>query len=130
MANSLSNNIFHKTIQLHEEKDPYRNLWRNVLIVAIEDLLRKKESQIRFDNKKYSLEEMWFYHEDFELICEYAQLAPEIVRKRVYEAIKKIERKYENKTDMSKMSGKWFYKSKTINREPNRYSTTMYNVQK
>jgi len=130
MANSLSNNIFHKTIQLHEEKDPYRNLWRNVLIVAIEDLLRKKEIQIRFDNKKYSLEEMWFYHEDFELICEYAQLAPKIVRKRVYEAIKKIERKYENKTDMSEMSGKWFYKSKGINREPNRYSTTMYNVQK
>jgi hypothetical protein len=28
------------------------------------------------------------------------------------------------------MSGKWFYKSKGINREPNRYSTTMYNVQK
>ena len=130
MANSLSNNIFHKTIQLHEEKDPYRNLWRNVLIVAIEDLLRKKEIQIRFDNKKYSLEEMWFYHEDFNLICEYAQLAPKIVRKRVYEAIKKIERKYENKTDMSEMSGKWFYKSKTINREPNRYSRTMYNVQK
>jgi len=72
---------------------------------------------------------MWFYHEDFDLICEYAQLAPKIVRKRVYEAIKKIERKYE-KTDMSEMPGKWFYKSKTINREPNRYSTTMYNVQK
>lgn len=128
MANSLSNNIFHKTIQLYEEKDPYRNLWRNVLIVGIEDFLKKKEIQIKFGNKKYSLEEMWFHHEDFNLICEYAQLAPKIVRKRVYEAIEKIERKYENKKDMSEMSGEWFYKSKGINREPNRYSTTMYDV--
>ena len=127
MANSLSNNIFHKTIQLHEEKDPYRNLWRNVLIVAIEDLLRKKESQIRFDNKKYSLEEMWFYHEDFNLICEYAQLEPKMVKKRVFEALERIEKQYE-KTDMSKMQGKWFYKSKEINRGPNRHSTTMYPV--
>jgi len=127
MANSLSNNIFHKTIQLHEEKDPYRNLWRNVLIVAIEDLLRKKESQIKFNNKKYSLEEMWFYHEDFNLICEYAQLEPKMVKKRVFEALERIEKKYE-KTDMSKMQGKWFYKSKEINRGPNRHSTTMYPV--
>ena len=127
MANSLSNNIFHKTIKLHEEKDPYRNLWRNVLIVAIEDLLRKKESQIKFDNKKYSLEEMWFYHEDFNLICEYAQLDPKMVRKRVFQALERIEKKYE-KTDMSEMQGKWLYKSKEINRGPNRHSTTMYPV--
>ena len=128
MANSLNNNIFHKTIQLHEEKDPYRNLWRNVLIIGIEDFLKKKEVHIKFNNRKYSLEEMWFYHEDFNLICEYAQLEPKIVRKRVYEAIQKIERKYENKKNMPEMSRKWFYKSKGINREPNRYSTTMYDV--
>jgi hypothetical protein len=131
MANSLSNNIFHKTIELHEQRDPYRNLWRNVLIVGIEDLLKKKEIQIKFDVKqKYSLEEMWFNHEDFDLVCEYSQLAPKIVKKRVYEAIKKIERKYENKRNMSEMPGKWFYKSEGINREPNRHSTTMYDVQK
>ena len=127
MANSLSNNIFHKTIQLHEKKDPIKNLWRNVLIIGIEDFLRKKEKQIKFNNKKYSLEEMWFYHEDFNLICEYAELDPKMVRKRVYQAIEKIERKYENR-DMSEMPGKWFYKSKGINRQPNRHSTTMYPV--
>ena len=128
MAGSHLSNFVFKTLNLEEQHDPYRNLWRNVLIVAIEDLLRKKESQIKFDNRKYSLEEMWFYHEDFDLICEYAQLAPKIVRKRVYEAIQKIERKYENKKNMSEMPGKWFYKSEGINREPNRYSTTMYDV--
>ena len=127
MANSLNNNIFHKTIQLHEEKDPYRNLWRNVLIIGIEDFLKKKEVHIKFNNRKYSLEEMWFYHEDFNLICEYAQLEPKMVKKRVFEALERIEKKYE-KTDMSKMQGKWFYKSKGINRQPNRHSTTMYPV--
>jgi len=128
MANSLSNNIFHKTIQLHEEKDPVKNLWRNVLIVAVEDLLKKKETQIKFNNKKYSLEEMWFYHNDFNLICEWAQFEPKVVRERVYEAIKKIEEKYASKKNMSEMSREWFYKSKGINRKPNRASTTMYNV--
>ena len=128
MANSLNNNIFHKTIQLHEEKDPVKNLWRNVLIVAVEDLLKKKETQIKFNNKKYSLEEMWFYHDDFNLICEWAQFEPKVVRERVYEAIKKIEEKYASKKNMSEMSREWFYKSEGIRRRPNRASTTMYNV--
>jgi len=127
MANSLNNNIFHKTIPLHEKKDPYLKLWRCVLVVGIEDFLRKKEKQIQLNNKKYSLEEMWFYHEDFNLICEYAQLEPKMVKKRVFEALERIEKQYE-KTDMSEMQGKWFYKSKEINRGPNRHSTTMYPV--
>jgi hypothetical protein len=127
MAKYQQGNFGFKTIELHEKKDPYRDLWRNVLIVGIEDLLKKKEVQIKFNNHRYSLEEMWFYHDDFNLICEYAQLAPEIVRKRVFEAIERIKNKYEKK-DMSKMSRKWFYKSKGINRQPNRYSTTMYSV--
>ena len=124
-----SSHIVSKTLELHEKRDPVRNLWRNVLIVAIEDLLKKKEIHIKFNNKKYSLEEMWLHHEDFNLICEYAQFEPKIIRKRIYEAIKKIERKYENKRDMSEMSGEWFYKSDEINRRPNRSSTTMYPVQ-
>jgi len=124
-----SSHIVSKTLELHEKRDPVRNLWRNVLIVAIEDLLKKKEIHIKFNNKKYSLEEMWLHHEDFNLICEYSQFETKIIRKRIYEAIKKIERKYENKRNMSEMSGKWFYKSDEINRRPNRSSTTMYPVQ-
>ena len=129
MANSLSNSPIQKTIELHEKKDPVRNLWRNVLIGGIEDLLKKKEIQIKFNApEKYSLEEMWFDHEDFDLICEYSQLAPKIVRKRVFETIERIRNKYVSKRNMSEMPGKWFYKSEEINREPNRHSTTMYNV--
>jgi len=124
MANSQ--HLVSKTIELHEKRDPVRNLWRNVLIVAIEDLLKKKEIHIKYNNKKYSLEEMWLHHEDFNLVCEWAQFEPKIIRKRIYEAIQKIERKYENKRNMSEMPGKWFYQSDEINRRPNRGSTTMY----
>ena len=124
MANSQ--HLVSKTIELHEKRDPVRNLWRNVLIVAIEDLLKKKEVHIKYNNKKYSLEEMWLHHEDFNLVCEWAQFEPKIIRKRIYEAIQKIERKYENKRNMSEMPGKWFYQSDEINRRPNRGSTTMY----
>ena len=127
MASSL-NRQFEKTFELHEKRDPIRNLWRNVLIVAIEDLLKKKEIHIKFNNKRYSLEEMWLHHEDFNLICEWAQFEPGIVRKRIYEAIERIQTKYENKRDMPEMSGKWFYKSNEINRRTNRTSTTMYPV--
>ena len=126
MANSQ--HLVSKTIELHEKRDPVRNLWRNVLIVAIEDLLKKKEIHIKYNNKKYSLEEMWLHHEDFNLVCEWAQFEPKIIRKRIYEAIQKIERKYENKRNMSEMPGKWFYQSEKINRGPNRHSTTMYPV--
>ena len=121
-----SSHIVSKTLELHEKRDPVRNLWRNVLIVAIEDLLKKKEIQIKFDIKKYSLEEIWINNKDFDLVCEYSQLEPKIVRKRVYEAIQKMEKKYENKRNMSEMPGKWFYQSDEINRRPNRGSTTMY----
>ena len=130
MAKQQSGNFGFRTVELHEKQDPLKNLWRNVLVVGIEDLLKKKETQIKFNsNQKYSLEEMWFHHKDFDLICEYSELEPKIVRKRVYETIKRIEEKYANKkTNMSKMPWQWLYKSKEINRGPNRHSTTMYDV--
>jgi hypothetical protein len=130
MAGSVvEGNFGFKTLNLHEKKDPLKNLWRNVLIVGIEDLLKKKEIQIKFNvQQKYSMEEMWFDHEDFDLVCEYSELAPKIVRKRVFEAIERMKNKYVNKRNMSEMPGQWFYKSEGINREPNRHSTTMYDV--
>ena len=43
MANSvLTNRLFHKTIDLFEKKDPVKNLWLNVLILALEDFLKNK----------------------------------------------------------------------------------------
>ena len=123
-----SSHIVSKTLELNEKHDPVRNLWRNVLIIALEDLLKNKEKQAMRSVKLFSKEEMWFFSKDFKLICEFVGLQPDMVKKRTFEAIERIRKKYVQK-NMSKMSGKWLYKSEGINRKPNRHSTTMYPVQ-
>jgi hypothetical protein len=121
MANS---HLVNKTIELHEKKDPVRNLWRNVLIIGIEDLLKNKEKQAIRAAKSFSKEEIWFYSDDFRLICEYADIEPDMVKKRTFEAIERIRKKYAKK-DMSKMPRKWLYKSETINRQSSRRNSTV-----
>jgi hypothetical protein len=120
-----SSHIVSKTLEDYEKHDPVRNLWRNVLIIALEDLLKNKEKQAMRSVKLFSREEMWFSSKDFELVCEYAGLQPDIVKKRTFETVERIRKKYDKK-NMSKMSGKWFFQSDEINRRPNRGSTTMY----
>ena len=119
-----SSHLISKTIQLNEKKDPIRNLWRNVLILGIEDLLKNKEKQAIRAAKSFSNEEIWFYSDDFKLICEYSDIEPDMVKKRTFEAIERIRKKYAEK-DMSKMPGQWLYKSKTISRKSYRGSSTM-----
>jgi len=114
-----------KTINLEETKDPYRNLWRNVLIVGIEDLFKKKEIQYKFKNKKYCVEEMWLHHEDFNLVCEYSQLSPKIVKDKIIKALKVMEKKYVKKNNLSEMQGKWFYKTNELNRKSDGSYTPM-----
>jgi hypothetical protein len=122
-----SSHIVSKTLEDYEKHDPVRNLWRNVLIIALEDLLKNKEKQAMRSVKLFSKEEMWFFSKDFKLICEFVGLQPDMVKKRTFKAIERIRKKYVQK-NMSEMSGKWLYKSKEINRGTNRHSTTMYPV--
>ena len=118
-----------KTVSLYEKKDPVRDLWRNVLIVGIEDLIKKKKLQYQWNRKAYCLEEMWFYHDDFKLICEYAQLEHAIVKKKVFKAIEKIKEKYEKrKIDLPTMSGKWLHKDQKISGRSKRWNSSMSNV--
>ena len=119
-----SSHLVSKTIELHEKKDPVRNLWRNVLIIGIEDLLKNKEKQAIRAAKSFSKEEIWFYSDDFKLICEYANLEPKMVKKRTFEAIERIRKKYAEK-DMSKMPRQWLYKSETINRQSSGRNSTV-----
>ncbi len=113
-----------KTASLYEKKDPIRDLWRNVLIVGIEDLIKKKNLQYKYGRKSYCLEEMWFHHEDFKLICEFAQFEHAIVKKKVFKAIEKIKEKYEKgEKSMSEMSGQWVHKNQEVSgRSKRRYS--------
>ena len=122
-----SSHIVSKTLEDYEKHDPIRNLWRNVLIIALEDLLKNKEKQAMRSVKLFSKEEMWFFSKDFKLICEFAGLQPDMVKKRTFKTIERIRKKYVQK-NMSEMSGKWLYKSEKIYRGTNRHSTTMYPV--
>ena len=118
-----------KTVSLYEKKDPIRDLWRNVLIVGIEDLIRKKKLQYQWNRKAYCLEEMWFYHDDFKLICEFAQLEHAIVKKKVFKAIEELKEKYEKReTSMPTMSGKWLHKDQKISGRSKRWNSSMSNV--
>ena len=118
-----------KTVNLYEKKDPVRDLWRNVLIVGIEDLIKKKKLQYQWNRKAYCLEEMWFYHDDFKLICEYAQLEHAIVKKKVFKAIEELKEKYEKmETSMPTMSGKWLHKDQKISGRSKRWNSSMSNV--
>tara|TARA_R100000951_G_scaffold92396_1_gene80818 strand:+ start:276 stop:650 length:375 start_codon:yes stop_codon:yes gene_type:complete len=119
-----SSHLVSKTVELHEKKDPIRNLWRNVLILGIEDLLKNKEKQAIRAAKSFSKEEIWFYSDDFNLICEYADIEPGMVKKRTFEAIERIRKKYDQK-DMPKMPGQWLYKGETINRKSSGNNRTM-----
>ena len=118
-----------KTVSLYEKKDPVRDLWRNVLIVGIEDLIKKKKLQYQWNRKAYCLEEMWFYHDDFKLICEFAQLEHAIVKKKVFKAIEELKEKYEKReTSMPTMSGKWLHKDQKISGRSKRWNSSMSNV--
>ena len=118
-----------RTVNLYEKKDPIRDLWRNVLIVGIEDLLKKKKLQYQWNRKAYCLEEMWFHHNDFKLICEFAQLEHAIVKKKVFKAIEELKEKYEkSETNMPTMSGKWLHKNQEISRRSKRWNSSMSNV--
>jgi|TARA_R110002012_G_C11229654_1_gene563811 flagellar biosynthesis regulator FlbT len=119
-----------KTVNLYEKRDPIRNLWRNVLIVGIEDLIKKKTLQYQWNRKAFCLEEMWFHHDDFKLICEFAQLEHAIVKRKVFKAIEEIKEKYEKReVSMPSMSREWLYKDKEISRRSKRWHSSMFDVQ-
>ena len=119
-----SSHIVSKTLEDYEKHDPIKNLWRNVLIIALEDLLKNKEKQAMRSVKLFSREEMWFSSKDFELVCEYAGLQPDIVKKRTFETVERIRKKYDKK-NMSEMPGKWFYKTNELNRKSDGSYTPM-----
>ena len=129
MANSLNNNIFHKTIQLHEEKDPYRNLWRNVLVTAIADAIKIKSATLKFSdfykNKKfYELDYVTKQNRDFDAVCQLSELDGNLVRKKINKVMKEMEDNY-GKDSMPKMPWKRLYQSEGVDREPNGNHTSM-----
>tara|TARA_R110002051_G_scaffold126405_2_gene200035 strand:- start:4299 stop:4589 length:291 start_codon:yes stop_codon:yes gene_type:complete len=66
-----------------ETKDPVKSLWRNVLIVALEDALGKGFRSYGMSDRNYSeLSRRWFTEPsaDFKAVCTFAGFDHEYIR--------------------------------------------------
>jgi hypothetical protein len=110
-----------RTLKEFDTFDPIRNLWRNVLIVAISDAIKVKSNIVKFSehygNRRFhELDYVTLPNSDFAKICEYAELDHNMVRKKVIKTLEDMEKNYD-KDNMPAMPWKRLYQSKGINRE-------------
>ena len=125
-------NLVQKTLIEHDTLDPVRNLWRNVLVTAIEDAIKLKNRTIEFkkfhkDKIYYEIEYVTKPNRDFDGVCYMAQLDGNIVRKKINKVMKEMENNY-GKNNMPKMPWKRLYKSSGFNRESDGNYTSMPTV--
>ena len=105
-----------KTIDVIESKrkDPNKSLWRNVLIVAIEDAIKATERKCMFrefylNKRNLEIEYVTEPNQDFATVCHYADLDHSLVRTKVKKTLNKIEDNYAKK-DMSELQREWVSK--------------------
>ena len=120
---------YEKALNEFDTFNPVRNLWRNVLIVAISDAIKIKNNIIKFkefyEKKRfYEIDYVTLPNSDFAKICEYAELDHNLVRKKVIKTLDNMEKNYD-KDNMPSMPWKRLYQSKGINREASGNYTTM-----
>jgi len=122
-------NLVQKTLIEYDEFNPVKNLWRNVLVVAIEDAIKLKNRTIEFkdfhkDKTYYEIEYVTKPNRDFDGVCYLANLDGNIVRKKINKMMKDMEDNY-GKDSMPKMPWKRLYKSNGVDRQTDRSHTTM-----
>ena len=108
-----------KAVDIYQSKtkDPVKSLWRNVLVVAIEDAIKacvmkhKYKADVTFHDLLYITEP----NQDFATVCHYADLDHNLVRKKVGLTFKAIEESYE-KNNMSDVQGQWLHKGNRYER--------------
>ena len=114
MANIQS--IFPKAVDAYgEQRDPMQSLWRNVLIVALEDAIG-----LHHKNRNYGisrsggaqLAQSYFTepNADFKLVCTYAGLDHEYIRMKFKKYLEQ-KRKENEEEDLSTMQRQWIHKS-------------------
>jgi hypothetical protein len=123
MARYQPGNFGFKTLVEYDTRDPIRNLWRNVLIVAIEDAIKVKTAFIKFSEfyngkKSFELDYVTKDNRDFNKVCELAQLDGNVVRKKINKVMKEMEENHGKKT-MPKMPWKRLYQSEGVDRQSN-----------
>ena len=110
-----------RTVDNTERFDPVRNLWRNVLIVALEDAIKKRKymdgnyvskynSLIRASAIDYFLEP----NSDFALVCQYAGFDHLTVRRKVYKHLERMSN--DEKENMTKVLRQRIFQSQDIGR--------------
>ena len=96
----VRSSVFPKAVEAYERKDPIRDLWRNVLIVALEDALGKGvNGGTIWGNKNYhifsskSSAQNYFLQpsRDFALVCQLAGFDHEYVRMKARKKFKCLE---------------------------------------
>ena len=111
-------NLSPKTLKEHDDFNPIRNLWRNVLIVAIEDVIKATKVLVRantfeitgkFRNyyshaQRTELEYFTVPNKDFYDLCQFAEIDHTQVRRNVIKRVKQIQLK-EGKNGKSYMPG-------------------------
>jgi hypothetical protein len=117
-----------KTLREYDTFDPVKNLWRNVLVVAISDAIKIKSRVLQFSefykNKRfYELDYVTLPNRDFDTVCNMSNLDGNLVRKKINKLMKEMEEK--NGSNMPEMPWKRLYQSKGINRESDGNYTPM-----
>ena len=105
-------NLDQRTLNEYDTFNPVRNLWRNVLIVAIEDVVKKTTVAARFKNyyshaQQTALEYFTIPNQDFYDVCQFAEINHTQVRKNVLKRVKQIQLKegLNGKSYMSVLQG-------------------------
>ena len=129
MARYQQGNFGFKTLVEFDERDPIRNLWRNVLVVALEDAIKIKSKTLQFSefyaNKRFlELDYVQLPNRDFDGVCQLAQLDGNLVRKKVNKLFTEMENNY-GKNNMPAMPWKRLYQSQGFNRESDGNYTPM-----
>ena len=89
MASQVS--LFPKALNFGETKDPIRSLWRNVLIVALEDAVGRHWRNKSYGSPRNNLftqsarEYFTEPNRDFALVCQYAGFDHEYIRMKAKE---------------------------------------------
>jgi len=108
-----------KAVNIHDTFNPLRNLWRNVLIVSIEDAIKIKKQIVKYKElyakrRFHEIDYVSLPNRDFDSVCSMAELDGNLVRKKVNQVLERMEKDDE---DMPSMPWKRLYQSKGIYRE-------------
>jgi hypothetical protein len=131
MARYQPGNFGFKTLVEYDVRDPIRNLWRNVLVVALEDAIKIKNKTLKFSefytNKRFhELDYVSLPNRDFDGVCQLAQLDGNLVRKKINQFLKGMEENYgKNKNNMPTLPWKRLYQNDGVDRSTDRNNTTM-----